>query len=101
MKKIKIKWMAFWVQDEFDISKKHLSHSDKRSIMYWKLITCVGTGDECIKNILHTVEGQTTEEIVIFDAAEKMFYPMDDGAKARIGDYIIKNELYTITAIAI
>lgn len=48
--------------------------------------------DECIKNILHTVEGQTTEEIVIFDAAEKMFYPIDDGAKARIGDYIIKNK---------
>lgn len=47
--------------------------------------------DECIKKILHTVEGQITEEVVIFDATEKIFYPINDGAKAKIGDYIIKN----------
>ena len=40
--------MEFWVQDEFDISKKYLSHSDKRSIMYWNLITCVGTEGSCL-----------------------------------------------------
>lgn len=251
-KKLKIKWAAFWVYDEFDLSKKHLSHSDKRYIMYWNFITCactvslvlllteannfylsrknntnmekimktveaymvsatkdeyeaiaqtirrdlvfsefgedmenyiyyipntaekcitcekdypaqaflisLNTGeiysldifedgadpyayysnvqvasgydevsqtsfqiyknpgrksgfvdlkrgrgivslhkmkqlfcDGCIKNILHTVEGQITEEVVIFDATEKIFYPINGGTKARIGDYIIKN----------
>ena len=47
--------------------------------------------DECIKNILHTVEGQITEEVVIFNAIKKIFYPINDGEKVKIGDYIIKN----------
>lgn len=33
-KKIRIKWDDFWIGDEHDDSKKHLSQSDKRSLLY-------------------------------------------------------------------
>ena len=33
-KKIRKKWDAFWIGDEHDDSKKHLSQSDKRSLLY-------------------------------------------------------------------
>ena len=33
-KKIRKKWDDFWVEDEHDDSKKHLSQSDKRSLLY-------------------------------------------------------------------
>jgi hypothetical protein len=33
-KKIRIKWDTFWIGDENDDSKKHLSQSDKRSLLY-------------------------------------------------------------------
>lgn len=31
---IKEKWLIYWQDDEYDISKKHLSQSDKRSLLY-------------------------------------------------------------------
>ncbi len=40
-KKIRIKWDDFWIGDEHDDSKKHLSHSDKRSLLYGYFI--IGT----------------------------------------------------------
>ena len=33
-KKIRTKWDDFWIGDEHDDSKKHLSQSDKRSLLY-------------------------------------------------------------------
>ena len=32
--RIKKNWDAFWIGDEHDDSKKHLSQSDKRSLLY-------------------------------------------------------------------
>ena len=40
-KKIRIKWDDFWIGDEHDDSKKHLSQSDKRSLLYGYFI--IGT----------------------------------------------------------
>lgn len=40
-KKIRIKWDDFWIGDEHDDSKKNLSHSDKRSLLYGYFI--IGT----------------------------------------------------------
>ena len=37
-KKIQTKWDNFWIGDEHDDSKKHLSQSDKRSLLYGYLI---------------------------------------------------------------
>lgn len=40
-KKIRMKWNDFWLGDEYDDSKKHLSQSDKRSLLYGYFI--IGT----------------------------------------------------------
>lgn len=40
-KKIRMKWDDFWIRDEYDDSKKHLSQSDKRSLLYGYFI--IGT----------------------------------------------------------
>ena len=32
--KLRKKWKDFWVGDEYDDTKKHLSQSDKRSLLY-------------------------------------------------------------------
>lgn len=38
-KKIRTKWDAFWADDEDDVFRKHLSQSDKRSLLYGHLLT--------------------------------------------------------------
>lgn len=43
--------------------------------------------DECISRILNTVENQLVEEFVIFDSADKMFYPVESETQVKIGDY--------------
>lgn len=43
--------------------------------------------DDCIREILDTIDGQLLEEVVLFDAEQKIFYPVEDGAAVRIGDY--------------
>lgn len=57
--------------------------------------------DDCIREILHTVEQQLTVEFVIFDAEKKTFYPINDGTMVQIGDYFLKirykNRDYEIT----
>ena len=45
--------------------------------------------DECIREILETVENQLVEEFVIFDAGRKKFYPVEDGTVV-IGDYALQ-----------
>ena len=35
-KEIRKKWDDFWIEDEYDDSKKHLSQSDKRFLLYGK-----------------------------------------------------------------
>lgn len=57
--------------------------------------------DDCIQNILNTVEHQLIEEFVIYDTEERKFYPIDDGTTVQIGDYSLeieyKNSDYKIT----
>lgn len=43
--------------------------------------------DDCIRDILNTVEHQLIEEIFIFDTENRAFYPIDDGTTLQIGDY--------------
>ncbi len=40
-KKIWKKWNNFWIVDEHDDSKKHLSQSDKRSLLYGHFMICI------------------------------------------------------------
>lgn len=42
-KRVKDRWDAFWVGDEYDSSKKHLSQSDKRCILYGNFIISIFT----------------------------------------------------------
>lgn len=42
-KGVKARWDAFWVGDEYDSSKKHLSQSDKRCILYGNFIISIFT----------------------------------------------------------
>lgn len=42
--------------------------------------------DDCIRDILHTIENADVQELVIFDTRERKFYPIEDGS-IKIGDY--------------
>ncbi len=43
--------------------------------------------DDCIRAILNTIDGQLLEEVVLFDAEQKTFYPIEDGETLQIGSY--------------
>ena len=43
--------------------------------------------DDCIREILNTIDGQLLEEIVLFDAEQKAFYPVKDKETLQIGSY--------------
>lgn len=47
--------------------------------------------DDCIREMLETVENQLVEEFVIFDAEEQKFYAVDDGS-VQTGDYELQVE---------
>ena len=42
-KGIRTRWDAFWIGDEYDSSKKHLSQSDKRYLLYGNFIVGIVT----------------------------------------------------------
>jgi hypothetical protein len=48
--------------------------------------------DNCIREILETVEHQLIEEFFIYDTEERKFYPIDGGTSIQIGDYCLKIE---------
>lgn len=48
--------------------------------------------DDCIREILETVEHQLIEEFFIYDTEERKFYPIDGGTSIQIGDYCLKIE---------
>lgn len=48
--------------------------------------------DDCIEKILNTIEEQIVEEIVIFDAEERLFYPIKDDMIIQIGKYNLEIE---------
>ncbi len=43
--------------------------------------------DDCIWDILNTVEHQLIEEFFIFDTEKRTFSPIDDSTTLQIGDY--------------
>lgn len=43
--------------------------------------------DDCIREILNTIDGQLLEEVVLFDAEQKAFYPVKDEETLQIGSY--------------
>ena len=43
--------------------------------------------DDCIREILNTIDGQLVEEVVLFDAEQKAFYPVKDEETLQIGSY--------------
>lgn len=43
--------------------------------------------DDCIREILNAIDGQLLKEVVLFDAEQKIFLPIEDGANVQIGDY--------------
>lgn len=57
------------------------------SVQRMKSLFC----DDCIREILKTVEHNLVEEVVIFDAEQKKFYPVEDGMVV-IGDYTLQIE---------
>lgn len=48
--------------------------------------------DDCIRDILNTVEHQLIEEFFIFDTEKRAFHPIDDGTTLQIGDYSLDIE---------
>ena len=54
-----------------------------RGIDRMKALFC----DDCIRDILNTVEHQLIEEFFIFDTEKRTFYSIDDGTTLQIGDY--------------
>lgn len=46
--------------------------------------------DDCIKAMLDTVENQPIGELVIYDTEKNIFYPVEDGSKAQIGEYTLE-----------
>lgn len=48
--------------------------------------------DDCIREILETVEHQLIEEFFIYDTGKRKFYPIDDGTSIQIGDYRLEIE---------
>lgn len=57
------------------------------SVQRMKSLFC----DDCIREMLETVENQLVEEFVIFDAEGQKFYAVDDGS-VQIGDYELQVE---------
>ncbi len=61
--------------------------------------------DNCIWQILKTVEHQLIEELVVFDAEGKVFYPIEDETTLQIGDYCLniayRNSSYRIDISAV
>lgn len=55
------------------------------SVQRMKSLFC----DECIHKILNGAKNQLVEEVVIFDADKKVFYPISDGT-VKIGDYTLE-----------
>jgi len=43
--------------------------------------------DDCIRDILNTIDGQLLKEVILFDAEQKAFYPVEDGETLQIGSY--------------
>lgn len=58
--------------------------NDAVSFLKMKTIFC----DECIRKIWKAIEGQPVQEVVLYDAEEKVFYPVEDG-RTEIGDCIL------------
>ena len=46
--------------------------------------------DDCIEAMLDTVENQPIGELVIYDTGKNIFYPVEDGSKVQIGEYILE-----------
>lgn len=59
------------------------------SVQKMKALFC----DDCIREILETVKHQLVEEVVIYDAVQKEFYPIEDGT-AEIGGYTLQMEYH-------
>ena len=57
------------------------------SVQRMKSLFC----DDCIREMLETVENQLVEEFVIFDAGEQKFYAVEDG-NVQIGNYELQVE---------
>ena len=61
--------------------------------------------DNCIRQILKTFEHQLIEELVVFDAEGKVFYPIEDETTLQIGDYCLniayRNSSYRIDISAV
>lgn len=43
--------------------------------------------DDCIRDILNTVENQLIEEFFIFDTEKRIFYPVDEDTTLQVGNY--------------
>lgn len=69
LKRMKATWHSYWKNDDFDVSKQHLSQADKRSLWYGAFIICVSTVILCclvlsISNVHITKQNkQEVEEI--------------------------------------
>lgn len=48
--------------------------------------------DDCIRNLLDTIENQVIEEVVIFDTEKNIFYPIEEGTTIQIGENSLKIE---------
>ena len=46
--------------------------------------------DDCIEAMLDTVENQPIGELVIYDTEKNIFYLVEDGSKAQIGEYTLE-----------
>lgn len=57
------------------------------SVQRMKSLFC----DECIHKILNTVKNELVEEVVIFNADNKLFYPLSEGT-VKIGSYALETE---------
>ena len=67
------------------------------SVQRMKALFC----DECIRRILNIIEKQLIEEFFIFDAEQKLFYPIESGDTVCIGNYELKIEYRDNFEIAI
>lgn len=48
--------------------------------------------DDCIRSILNVAEGHLLKDFVLFDARERVFYPIDSGIVIEIGNYRLETE---------
>lgn len=53
------------------------------SVQRMKAVFC----DECIWKIMDAIEESSMDEVVLFDAKKKRFYPIEDGTVVQIGNY--------------